>query len=91
MTTTTVWYATKTSGKFQEGRFYTKEELGVLGRMAAHVGILVPMEQSKPIVGDRAAKAAGRTVRPRKRRGVADAKTPVQAGGSPDLRDDSGA
>lgn len=82
-----VWYATRTSGKFQEGRFYTKDELGVLGRMAAHVGILVPMEQPEP----KARKAASRaTAKPRKRRGVAGAEAPVQAGGSADLRDDSG-
>lgn len=84
---TVTWYATRTSGKFQEGRFYTKDELGVLGRMAIYVGILVPMAQPKP----RARKAASPAVaRPRKRRGEMGGEASVQAGGSPDLRDDSG-
>lgn len=85
MMATQTWYAARTCGQFQEGRFYSREELGVMGRMAAHAGFLVPIEQVMPTpTGKVAAK-------PRKRRGVADGEASVQAGGSPDLRDDPGA
>lgn len=36
-----IWYATKNAGMFREGRYYRTDQLGVLGRMARKVGILV--------------------------------------------------
>lgn len=65
------WYAVRTAGKFRRGQYYRNEELGVLGRMAAKVGILVV---SEPPVRNRPVKAAKKAVKPRKRA----APTPVE-------------
>lgn len=35
------WYAVRDAGMFRAGRYYRDDQLGVLGRMARKVGILV--------------------------------------------------
>lgn len=80
MMATTLWYAVKTSGAFQAGRTYTKEQLGVLGRMAARAGYLVKVEQSTP--KQRVTVAPARAIRPRSvaRRGAGKDKGDGEAG-----------
>jgi len=90
--TKTVWYATKTAGKFRRGHNYTKEQLGVLGRMAVKAGVLVPIasETRRAIVPT--VDGTQRAVRPRSRarrgltKGVEDGEAGVQAGGGAQLR-----
>jgi hypothetical protein len=92
--TMTVWYANRTNGKFQAGRFYTKDQLGVTGRMAVKAGFLTPMEQSVP--KKKPAKAPQGVARPRRgqraqvTQGVSGGEADVQTGGGPEIRDDSG-
>lgn len=76
------WIATKHVGKFRRGVVYRKGELGVLGRMAVKAGILVPYVEAKP------PKKLSQSQR--RKKGWADGEAGVQAGGSPDVRDDSG-
>lgn len=67
------WYAVRTAGKFRQGQYYRNDQLGVLGRMAMKVGILVVAEPPKP--RQAALQPAKKAVKPRKR-AVA---TPVEA------------
>ena len=86
---TTLWYATKTNGRFQAGRTYSKDQLGVLGRMAIQAGYLIPAD---PPPGTRV-KVGDRVTRPRQARrskGKSGGEASVQAGGGPDVLDDSG-
>lgn len=68
-----IWYATKTAGMFREGQYYRTSQLGVLGRMARKVGILV---MADPPVSRRAAlQPAKKATKPRKKA----VPTPVEA------------
>lgn len=67
-----IWYATKTAGMFREGQYYRTSQLGVLGRMARKVGILVLTDP--PVKRQAALKPAKKAARPRK----ALAPTPVE-------------
>lgn len=67
-----IWYATRTAGMFREGQYYRTSQLGVLGRMAKKVGILVLADP--PVKRQAALKTAKKAVRPRK----AVAPTPVE-------------
>lgn len=58
------WYAVRTAGRFRQGQYYRNDQLGVLGRMAAKVGILIVGE---PPVSRRAAKPAQKAAKPRKK------------------------
>lgn len=69
--TRTVWFVVRTTGQFRQGHSYTKDQLGVLGRMAAQRGFLVPIEQAAP------AKAPQSPVEPRKRAGRGGTKGAV--------------
>ena len=78
------WIAITHVGKFRRGRIYTSTQLGVLGRMAAYSGHLIPYVEPLP---------SGRkklTAAQRRKKGWADGEAPVQAGGSQDVRDESG-
>lgn len=46
MTQNRTWLAVRTTGQFRAGHMYTKEQLGVLGRMAIHGGFLVEVTQA---------------------------------------------
>ena len=91
-----LWYATKTNGKFQAGRFYRREELGVLGRMAAKVGYLIPVDPDTRRVVTMAPDGSKRVTRPRsavrskRSKGGDGGEASVQAGGGEDVRDSSG-
>jgi hypothetical protein len=56
------WYAVTTAGRFRQGQTYHNSQLGVLGRMAAKVGYLVPTEPPAP----RKPKPIKRARKPRK-------------------------
>lgn len=92
MTEKIVWYAAQTAGQFRQGQTYTKDQLGVLGRMAVKAGVLIPYEEASR----RVRKASGGAVRPRsvirarRGKGSGDGETTVQAGGSQVVRDDPG-
>lgn len=66
----TVWFAVRTTGHFRQGHSYTRDQLGILGRMAVQRGFLVPVEQP--------AEAPESPVKPRKRaaRGSTKEATP---------------
>lgn len=78
------WIAVSHVGKFSRGHVYTSAQLGVTGRMAARAGFLIPY--TDPLPSGRK-KATG----VQRRKKVSNGQAPVQAGGGPDLRDDSGA
>lgn len=59
------WYAARTAGKFRQGQYYRHDQLGVLGRMAAKVGILVVGEP--PVPRRAALQPAKKAVRARKK------------------------
>lgn len=42
------WIAVSHVGKFRKGHIYTSDQLGVLGRMAAHTGHLIPYVEELP-------------------------------------------
>ena len=74
---TELWYATRDVGQFRNGHAYTREQLGVLGRMARKAGLLV----REPM-----------TVMPAKRgRRKINGSSAVQAGSGSEVRNDSGA
>jgi len=87
-----VWHAVKTAGKFRRGQNYTKDQLGVLGRMAVKAGVLVPITQETRRVVTTAADGTQRAVRPRSRarrgqtKGADGGEAGVQAGGGTQLR-----
>lgn len=56
--------AVKTAGMFREGQYYRSDQLGVLGRMAHKVGILVLAD---PPLSRLARKPSETAVKPRKR------------------------
>lgn len=60
----THWLATRTVGPFRLGHVYTREQLGVTGRMAAMVGFLTPTDAPAPKRGVPVKAKAAR--RPRK-------------------------
>jgi len=57
-----IWYATRDAGMFRAGRYYRTDQLGVLGRMARKVGILVLADPptQKLAAAPRPAKKAAR-------------------------------
>jgi hypothetical protein len=73
---TQVWMAVQHAGKFRRGQVYVRAQLGVLGRMAVKAGILIPYEQAVPVT---------------RKKGARRGKAGAEAGGGPELRDDSGA
>lgn len=91
-----LWYATETNGSFQAGRYYRKEELGVVGRMAAKVGYLVPVDPTTRRVVTKSVDGSPRAVRPhsnvrsRRGKGVRGGEASAQAGGGEDVRDSPG-
>lgn len=52
------WIAINHVGAFRRGHIYTRSQLGVLGRMAALSGHLIPYAEPEPVA--RAARKPGR-------------------------------
>lgn len=79
------WFCVRTTGTFRRGNTYTSKQLGVLGRMAVKGGFLIRADDvpDRQVVKTR--QRAGR------KRGDVDGQAGVQAGGSAEVRDNSGA
>lgn len=83
------WIAVKHVGKFRRGHIYTTEQLGVLGRMAVKAGVLIPAPETPKPKPKQVRRKPNQSQR--RKKGWADGEpSPVQAGGSEGVRDDSG-
>jgi hypothetical protein len=97
MESQTLWYAVRTAGKFRQGQTYTQAQLGVLGRMAAKVGHLIPVEPQTKRVVSKAVDGTQRATRPRsvlrarRTKGAGDGEAGVSARSSAKLRKVPGA
>lgn len=60
-----IWYATRHAGKFRQGQWYRTDQLGVLGRMARKVGIIV--QGDPPPLRNKPLEPAKKAAKPRKR------------------------
>lgn len=81
------WIAVSHVGKFRKGHIYTTEQLGVLGRMAAHSGHLIPHVEVMPSARPRKKP----TQTQRKKRGWADGEPGgTESGAGPDAVDGPG-
>jgi hypothetical protein len=66
------WIAVNNVGKFRQGRIYDSSQLGVIGRMAAYSGHLVPHVDPLPSARKRPVARKKPTQSERRKRGWAD-------------------